>query len=81
MVADNQINPDNDPADSQSDRDLTKVNGDPGVGGLLADPLEAASKSGNENVPASGQPSPDPEPPKAHGDWAPNRTSRDSKKT
>lgn len=54
----------------------TGVNGDPGVGGLLADPQQSVSKAERRGKTPTGAPSPDPEPPKAHGDWAPNRSWR-----
>ena len=47
-----------------------RVYGDPGVGGLLSDPLEP-SESHQEPDPNTGPPSPDPEPPRHHGDWMP----------
>ena len=47
--------------------------GDPGVGGMLADPLEPVLKPEHAKKVADGPPSPDPPPPEAHGDWAPNR--------
>ena len=50
--------------------------GDPGVGGLLADPQETVSKVGRHSKVPVGPPSPDPGPPRAHGDWAPNRPWR-----
>lgn len=58
--------------DWQPDADLTDISGDPGVGGLLADPEEPAEADKTEHV-ATGAPTPDPKLPKAHGDWAPNR--------
>ncbi|MDB5523443.1 MAG: hypothetical protein JWM58_1206 [Rhizobium sp.] len=58
-------------------RDLGDVNGDPGVGGLLADPLEPTATSDKDDTSVSGVPSPDPEQPEAHGDWSPNRPWRD----
>jgi hypothetical protein len=46
--------------------------GDPGVGGLLSDPL-TPSRPHKAPDPAAGPPSPDPEPPRHHGDWMPPR--------
>ena len=42
--------------------------GDPGVGGLLADPL-TPSRPHDEPDPNAGRPSTDPEPPRHHGNW------------
>jgi hypothetical protein len=53
-----------------------RVPGDPGVGGLLADPEEAATKPKPSAKTDPGPPTPDPELPNAHGDWAPNRAWR-----
>lgn len=49
-----------------------RIFGDPGVGGLLSDPLEP-SRPHQEPDPKAGRPSPDPEPPRHHGDWMPPR--------
>jgi hypothetical protein len=54
----------------------TDIDGDPGVGGLLADPEEAVTKVAHRRKIAANTPSPDPEPPEAHGDWPPNRAWR-----
>jgi len=40
---------------------------------MLADPLEPVLKPEHAEKVADGPPSPDPPPPEAHGDWAPNR--------
>lgn len=54
------------------DKDNRPVAGDPGVGGLLADPLE--SDRHRERIdPGAGQASPDPAPPHHHHDWSPNK--------
>lgn len=45
-----------------------RVFGDPGVGGLLADPL-SPSRPHHEPDPDAGPPSPDPKPPRHHGNW------------
>ena len=53
----------------QGDRDpKRRVYGDPGVGGLLADPQEPAQPH-EEPDPDAGPASPDPDPPRHHGDW------------
>jgi hypothetical protein len=63
--------------DRRSAIETSGTNGDPGVGGLLADPQAAVStKVGRHSKVPVGPLSPDPEPPKAHGDWAPNRAWR-----
>jgi hypothetical protein len=49
-----------------------RIFGDPGVGGLLSDPLEPSGRH-QEPDPDAGPPSPDPEPPRHHGDWMPPR--------
>jgi hypothetical protein len=64
--------PDHRPTKQQAAR----ISGDPGVGGLLADPEEAVSKPTHPPKTDPGPPTPDPELPRAHGDWAPNRTWR-----
>lgn len=51
--------------------DMTDIPGDPGVGGLMADPQEPDDRPKTRPRPA-GSPSADPEPPRAHGDWLPN---------
>jgi hypothetical protein len=45
-----------------------RIFGDPGVGGLLADPL-TPSRPHQGPDPKAGPPSPAPEPPRHHGDW------------
>lgn len=47
---------------------MNRVFGDPGVGGLLADPL-TPSRPHDEPDPKAGPPSPDPDPPRNHGNW------------
>lgn len=47
---------------------MNRVFGDPGVGGLLADPLTTSRPHDNPD-PNAGPPSPDPEPPRHHGNW------------
>lgn len=49
-----------------------RIEGDPGVGGLLSDPLQPA-KPHDKPDPAAGPKSPDPAPPRHHGDWMPAR--------
>lgn len=49
-----------------------RIPGDPGVGGLLSDPLEP-SQPHEEPDPSGGPASPDPEQPRHHGDWMPPR--------
>jgi len=54
--------------------DILDIQGDPGVGGLLADPQAPAVPRAQqclETAPAS----PDPEPPRMHGDWLPTHKS------
>ena len=63
--------PEHDPAKISGDPWTRE--GDPGVGGMLADPLEPVLKPEHAEKVADGPPSPDPPPPEAHGDWAPNR--------
>lgn len=46
--------------------------GDPGVGGLLSNPLKPSGKH-EQPDPAKGRPSPDPAPPRHHGDWTPTK--------
>jgi hypothetical protein len=53
-----------------------RVTGDPGVGGILADPL-APSKDHEQPDPGSAPPSPDPAPPKHHGEWMPTEKNSD----
>lgn len=56
--------------DNQTNRDdaQPRIPGDPGVGGLLTDPLAPPGQH-EEPDPTAGPPSPDPEPPRHHGDW------------
>ena len=58
------------------EKDLTDISGDPGVGALLADPDSPVIKTAASKNPEDGPPSPDPEQPTSHGDWAPNRSWR-----
>ena len=51
-----------------------RVSGDPGVGGILADPL-APSKDHDKPDPKAGSPCPDPVAPKHHGKWMPTEKS------
>lgn len=51
-------------------RDHERVYGDPGVGGLLSDPLAPADKHDSPD-PAAGPPDADSPPPRHHGDWLP----------
>lgn len=68
------------PEGSQSAADPLVFPGDPGVGGLLADPQAPAVPHAHRRRPA-GNASPDPEPPKAHGDWLPTHKSRGASDT
>jgi hypothetical protein len=54
---------------------LADIQGDPGAGGLLADP-QAPVAPRVQRGHAAGLTSPDPELPKAHGDWLPTHKSR-----
>jgi hypothetical protein len=56
-----------------SGNNSTTISGDPGIGGLLADPEEPVLKPEHGEKIARGAATPDPEQPSAHGDWAPNR--------
>jgi hypothetical protein len=47
-----------------------RVPGDPGVGGLISDPLEPSGPHDKPD-PDAGRQTPDPEPPRHHGDWMP----------
>jgi len=47
-----------------------RISGDPGVGGILADPLKPSERH-DEPDPKEGPPSHDPEPPEQHGEWMP----------
>lgn len=58
---------------AETDDANVHVTGDPGVGGLIADPRDAGEKRAPPGVKGKA-PSPDPEPPKAHGDWMPTKT-------
>lgn len=55
-------------------KDQRRVSGDPGVGGLLADPLEPSAPHA-EPEPGSANPSPEPAPPRHHGDWRPTKSA------
>ena len=55
-----------------SDDAIRPVASDPGVGGLLADPL-GADPHRDEIDPDSGEPIADPAPPRHHHDWSPNK--------
>ena len=55
-----------------SDDVAERLPGDPGVGGLLSDPLDP-SPPHDEPDPEAGPPSPAPEPPRRHGDWMPTK--------
>lgn len=52
---------------------LERIHGDPGVGGLLSDPLAPPAKHKAPD-PGAGPADPDARPPRHHGDWLP--TSR-----
>jgi hypothetical protein len=54
------------------DNDNRSVAGDPGVGGLLADPTETDRRR-DEIDPGAGPISADPPPPRHHRDWSPNK--------
>jgi hypothetical protein len=51
------------------------VAGDPGIGGLLADPLAPAEHHDMPD-PKAGTVSPDPAPPRRHGNWMPPGAAR-----
>lgn len=51
-----------------SDERRNRLFGDPGVGGLLADPL-MPPRPHQQPDPNAGAPSPDPAPPRHHGNW------------
>jgi hypothetical protein len=57
----------------RSRESVERIHGDPGVGGLLANPEEPVAKPKLPPKSNLGPPTPDPELPRAHGDWAPNR--------
>ena len=57
-----------------------RISGDPGVGGMLADPL-GSDASRDEIDPAAGAASADAPPPKHHQDWSPNRRPADRKES
>jgi hypothetical protein len=57
-----------------------RIEGDPGVGGVLADPEEPVSKPEHAVEIKDRSPTPDPQPPRAHGDWPPNRAWRGARK-
>jgi hypothetical protein len=48
------------------------IPGDPGMGGLLSDPLASGGKYDAPD-PAAGSPDPDSPAPRHHGDWLPTR--------
>jgi hypothetical protein len=52
-----------------------KISGDPGVGGLLADPEDAGKTVPDlpSRQKAGDQPTADPAPPEQHRDWPPNK--------
>ena len=54
------------------DNDNRPVAGDPGVGGLLADPLES-DRHRDAIDPGAGRASTDPATPRHHHDWSPNK--------
>ena len=56
--------------DDAARREGERVYGDPGVGGLLSDPLAPAGKHDKPD-PAAGPPDADGPPPRHHGDWLP----------
>lgn len=60
---------------SRTDDSSGRIEGDPGVGGMLADPEEAGSNApALPRRPAKGKnPSADPAPPRSHRDWSPNK--------
>ena len=63
------------------DPDHTRpIDGDPGVGGLLSDPL-APGGTHDAPDPAAGPPDPDSPPPRHHGDWLPTRRGQPSMKS
>lgn len=62
------------PDPDRSDR----IYGDPGVGGLLSDPLAPAAQHDAPD-PRAGPPDPDSPPPRHHGDWLPTRRAQASK--
>ncbi|UVC11032.1 hypothetical protein IHQ71_10865 [Rhizobium sp. TH2] len=53
------------------------IAGDPGVGGLLADPLES-DRHRDKIDPGAGEASADPAPPRHHRDWSPNKQPKTS---
>jgi len=54
--------------------DIPDIQGDPGVGGLLADP-QAPAVPRAQRLGRIAPASPDPEPPRMHGDWLPTHKS------
>lgn len=61
--------------DGRPDAEDARIPGDPGVGGLLSDPRKPPHAHDHPD-PAAGPPSPDPEPPRDHGDWTiPRKTA------
>ena len=55
------------------------VAGDPAIGALLADPLQADSVRDEPN-PAAGRRTPDPAPPQHHGDWLPTAADKQAER-
>ena len=64
----------------QDEKRPDNVQGDPGVGGLMADPLAPAAKH-DQPDPAAGPPSSDPEKPRHHGDWLPTQKDAQQRAT
>jgi hypothetical protein len=60
-----------------NDNDERSIAGDPGVGGLLADPLES-DRYRDKIDPSAGKVSADPTPPRHHHDWPPNKRPEDA---
>lgn len=57
---------------SRRAQESLKPSGDPGVGGVLADPLDTDS-SRDDIDPVAGRPSADAPQPRQHQDWSPNK--------
>jgi hypothetical protein len=57
---------------------IDRVFGDPGVVGLLSDPLAPAWPHDAPD-PGAGPPDPDTPPPRHHGDWSPTRRGHGAK--
>lgn len=62
------------------DKDVTRVPGDPGVGGLLSDPLSTPEPHEEPDSRAE-PPSPSPAPPRHHGDWMPTKKEASKSET